>query len=74
LTDPTDTTIKNKMSKEWATNWANKNLRRRAKELRKLSARARRAYTKDPMRSVCLILADAYADAADLIGSKIKNL
>lgn len=63
-----------KMNKEWAANWGKESLRHRAKELRKLSTRARKAYTKDPMKSVCLVLANAYADAADLIGSRIRAL
>lgn len=78
MIDPTDRAPKKKvMTKEWARKWArkwaNQSLRQRARDLRKLSTRARNAYTKDPMYSACMILAKAYADAADLIGSRIIN-
>ena len=63
-----------KITKEWVKNWTNEALIHRARELRKASRLAAKAYTKDPMRSGCMILSEAYEEAAKALESRTQEV
>lgn len=49
-------------------------LRERRNNLRADATRCERAYTKEPMLSMCLRVARAYRDASDVIGSALREM